>query len=74
MLLSSSHVHFEYVHPEELSCLEELLNMINLHIDRYSKHELIENSTTPNTPPTTPRQQEHLSSTRSFYHGQPFYL
>ncbi|CAF5145447.1 unnamed protein product, partial [Rotaria sp. Silwood1] len=27
-----------------------------------------------NSPPTTPRQQEHLSSTRSFYHGQPFYL
>jgi hypothetical protein len=74
MLLSSPHIHRDYVHPHELSRLEELLNFINSHIDRYTKHELLEESTTPNTPPATPQQQEqNLSSTRGFYHDHPYY-
>jgi hypothetical protein len=74
MLLSSPHIHRDYVHPHELSRLDELLNIVNSHIDRYSKHELLEDSTTPNTPPATPQQQEqNLSSTLVFYHEQPYY-
>ncbi len=52
MLLSAPHIHRDYVHPNELFRLEELLTIINSHMDRYSKHELLEDSTTPNTPPT----------------------
>jgi hypothetical protein len=74
MLLSAPHIHRDYVHPNELSRLEELLTLINSHIDRYSKHELLEGSTTPNTPPTTPpKQEQNLSSTLVFYHDQSFY-
>jgi len=73
MLLSAPHIHRDYVHPNELSRLEELLIAINLHIDRYSKHELLEDSTTPNIPPTTPKQEQNISSTLVFYRDQPFY-
>jgi hypothetical protein len=74
MLLSAPHIHRDYVHPDELSRLEDLLTIVNSHIDRYSKHELLEDSTTPNTPPATPQQEESLSSTLVFYHEQPYYL
>jgi hypothetical protein len=73
MLLSSPHIHRDYVHPHELYRLEELLNLINLHIDRYSKHELLEDSTISNTPPVTPQQEQTVSSTLVFYHEQPYY-
>jgi hypothetical protein len=74
MLLSAPHIHRDYVHPDELSRLDELLNIINTHIDRYSKHELLEDSTTtPNTPPQTPKHEDNLSSTLVFYHEQPYY-
>ena len=69
ILLSAPHLHRDYVHPDELFRLEELLNIVNSHIDRYSKHELIEDSTTPNTP----QQEQSLSSTLVFYHEQPYY-
>ncbi len=69
MLLSSPHIHRDYVHPDELFRLEELLNIVNSHIDRYSKHELLEDS----TPPVTPQQEQNLSSTRVFYHDQSYY-
>jgi hypothetical protein len=73
MLLAAPHMHRDYVHPDELSRLEELLTVVNSHIDRYSKHELLEDSTTPNTPPVTPQQEESLSSTLAFYNEQPYY-
>lgn len=51
--------------------------MINSHIDRYSKHELLEDCTTPNTPPATPQQQQqqeqNLSSKIIFYPDQSYY-
>jgi hypothetical protein len=72
MLLSSPHLHRDYVHPNELSRLEQLLNIIHIHIDRYSKHELLEDTTTPNTPPSTPKHQQNISSTLMFYHEQPY--
>ncbi|CAF1169116.1 unnamed protein product [Adineta steineri] len=71
MLLASPHVHREYVHPDELSRLEQLLTIINSHIDRYSKHELLEYSTTTTTTSsTTPQQDDNRSSTLCFYHEQ----
>ena len=74
MLLSAPHIHRDYVHPDELARLEGLLTIINSHIDRYSKHELLEdNNTTSNTPPTTPKQEQNISSTLVFYHDQSFY-
>ena len=72
-LLSAPHIHRDYVHPDELSRLEDLLTIVNSHIDRYSKHELLEDSTTRNAPPSTPQQKESLSSTLVFYHEQPYY-
>jgi hypothetical protein len=73
MLLSAPHMHRDYVHPNELSRLEEHLNIVNSHIDRYSRHELLEDSTTPSTPPVTPQKEENLSSTLVFYHDQSYY-
>ncbi|CAF4632770.1 unnamed protein product [Rotaria sp. Silwood1] len=52
-LLSTSHMHRDYVHFYELSRLEELVNMINSHMHHYSKHELFEDS-------ITPKQEENL--------------
>jgi len=72
-LLSEPHVHRDYVHPDELSRLEQLLTIVNSHIDQYAKHELLEDSTTPNIPPVTPQQGEDLSSTFVFCHEQLFY-
>ena len=74
MLLSAPHMHRDYVHPNELSRLDELLNLINSHIDRYSKHELLEDNTTPGTPPATPQREESLSSALAFYQDQSYYL
>ncbi len=73
MLLSAPHIHRDYVHPDELFRLEELLTIINSHIDRYSKHELLEDITIPNTPPTTLKQEQKISSTLVFYHDQSVY-
>jgi len=73
MLLSSPHIHRDYVHHHELYRLEELLNLINLHIDRYSKHELLGDSTISNKPPVIPKQEQTVSSTLVFYHEQPYY-
>ncbi len=66
MLLSAPHIHRDYVHPDELFRLEKLLKIINSHIDRYSKHELLEDI-------TTPKQEQKISSTFVFYHDQSFY-
>ncbi len=40
MLLTVPHIHCDYLHPEELFRLEELSNLVNSHIDRYSKRQL----------------------------------
>jgi hypothetical protein len=41
ILLSAPHMHREYVHPDELSRLQEFLSILNSHIDRYSKHDFL---------------------------------
>ncbi|CAF1299762.1 unnamed protein product, partial [Rotaria sordida] len=67
MLLSAPHMHPDYVHPHELSRLKEFLTIINSHIDRYSKHELFEDSTMLH------QQQDSPSSTLVFYYEQSSY-
>jgi hypothetical protein len=57
----------------KLATLEKLKTDMLLSAPHIHRDYVHPDGTTSNTPPTTPKQEQKISSTLVFYHDQSFY-